>query len=60
MSTLVSLLLAVVLNFLGIEVPEKVEDVTRNRNQVCEEQSQLLASNYIIKNEQLSKVKRIR
>jgi len=63
MSTLVSLLLAAVFNFLGNEIPNEVKVVSPSENfrkeiSKCEEQSNLLASNYIIiKNEQLITVK---
>lgn len=63
MSTLVSLLLAAVLNLLGHELPNEVGEVSFYENcsietNICEEQSNLLASNYIIiKNEQLITVK---
>jgi hypothetical protein len=61
MSTLVSLLLAAVLNFLGHEMPQEVKDVSGNEIELCDDNSQLLASNQnIIKNEQLFKVKGIR
>ena len=59
MSTLVSLLLATVFNFLGNEVPNEVKAVSFSENcnieiNKCEEQSDLLAINHIIiKNEQL-------
>jgi hypothetical protein len=61
MSTLVSLLLAAVLNFLGSEMPLEVKDVSRIEIELCDHYSQLLTSNQIIiKSEQLFKVKGIR
>ena len=61
MSTLVSLLLAAVLNFLGTEMPQEVKEVSEIEIELCDDYSQLLTSNHvIIKNEQLFKVKGIR
>ena len=60
MSTLVSLLLAAVFNILGGEVPKETAVVSNAQIIVCEHHSTLLASNCIIKNEQLFKVKGIR
>jgi hypothetical protein len=66
MSTLVSLLLATVLNFIGGEMPKEVDVISNSKHylneiKMCDEQSLLLASNcIIIKNEQLFKVKGIR
>jgi hypothetical protein len=60
MSTLVSLLLAAVLNFLGAEVPQEVKDVSQNGTELCDDYSQILGAHHIIKNEQLFKVKGIR
>ena len=65
MSTLVSLVLAAVLNFLGAEVPPEAKDTTvinrfQTEMQMCDEQSELLASTCIIKSEQLFKEKGIR
>jgi len=66
MSTIVSIVLAAVFNFLGGEIPEEVPDqsfINRYKNEIkmCDEHSQQIASNcIIIKNEQLFKVKGIR
>ena len=64
MSTLVSLVLAAVFNFIGAEVPPEVSDATKANTyqveaQMCDEHSELLASTCIVKNEQLFKVKEI-
>lgn len=65
MSTLVSLVLAAVLNFLGAEMPpEAIETTALDPHQIeitmCDEHSELLASTCIIKSEQLFKEKGIR
>jgi hypothetical protein len=65
MSTLVSLVLAAVLNFLGAEIPPEVNDATVSNTyeveiKMCDEHSELLASTCIIKSEQLFKEKGIR
>jgi hypothetical protein len=65
MSTLVSLVLAAVFNFLGAEVPPEVNDANVSSPyqveiQMCDEHSDLIASTCIIKNELLFKEKGIR
>ncbi len=65
MTTLVSLVLAAVLNFLGTEVPPEVNDATVSSTyqveiQMRDEHSELIAPTCIIKNEQLFKEKGIR
>ena len=66
MSTIVSLVLAAVFNFLGGELPKEVPDLNlidtyKNEIKMCDEHSKQIASNcIIIKNEQIFKVKGIR
>lgn len=64
MSTLVSLVLAAVLNFLGAEIPPEAKDTTvidryQTEVQMCDEHSEILVSTCFIKSEQLFKVKEI-
>lgn len=52
MSTLVSYLLAVILQFIGVSVPKEQETVSVLIHQQCEETKSVLPYSFIIKNEQ--------
>ncbi len=65
MSTLISLVLAAVLNILGAEIPPEEKgltklDIHQVENRMCNQHSEILASTCIIKNEQLFNEKGIR
>lgn len=52
MSTLVSYLLAAILQFIGASMPQEQETVSALNHQQCEETSSMLPYSFIINNEQ--------
>jgi len=60
MSTLVSLLLAAVLNVLGGEMPKEADMISEVKIEICDNYEPIASNRIIIKNEQLFKVKGIR
>ena len=60
MSTLVSFLLAAVLNFLGGEMPKEADVISEAKIEICDDYETIASNRIIIKNEQLFKVKGIR
>ena len=60
MSTLVSFLLAAVLNFLGGEMPKEIDKFSEVKIEICDDYETIATNHIIIKNEQLFKVKGIR
>jgi hypothetical protein len=51
MSTLVSYLLAAVLQFIGVSMPQEQETVSALTHQQCEETTSVLPYSFIINNE---------
>ena len=51
MSTLVSYLLAAILQFIGTSMPEEQETVSALTHQQCEENTSVLSYSFIINNE---------
>jgi hypothetical protein len=60
MSTLVSILLAAVLNLLGGDMPKEADEFSEVKIEICDADKTIASNNIIIKNEQLFKVKGIR
>ena len=60
MSTLVSLILAAVLNVLGGEMPKEADVISEVKIEICDDYETIASNSIIIKNEQLFKVKGIR
>ncbi|MFT4669089.1 MAG: hypothetical protein ACI9M9_001633 [Flavobacteriaceae bacterium] len=60
MSTLVSFLLAAVLNVLGGEMPKEADIISEVKIEICDNYETIASNSVIIKNEQLFKVKGIR
>lgn len=52
MSTLVSYLLAAILQFIGVSMPQEQETVSALTHQQCEETASVLPYSFIINNEQ--------
>jgi L-cysteine desulfidase len=60
MSTLVSFVLAAVLNILGGEMPKELDVISEVKIEICDDYETVASNSIIIKNEQLFKVKGIR
>lgn len=52
MSTLISYLLAAILQFIGVSMPKEQETVSALTHQQCEETTSVLPQSFIINNEQ--------